>query len=688
MTTGATEISFRRAAVLALALCSMVLAGLFATAAPALAETCPNEEFRTGASAVLPDCRAYELVTPPFKEGNKTAYGSSYGFSQMSASGLHIDMTSFGEFGDAKSAVMSNNYELSRTESGWTETNIDLPVSQFTESKPIDATPEMSAYLYEARATAQPLDAKDFWLREADGVLRDIGPFEPPADTEGPTGPSGGAVETVHDGAFFAASADLSHILFTSPVSWPGDEAYPAGSEYGVLYEYIVANGGPPVPVGVEPDGSPCAASYVAARSNEPGEITGISANGLTVFFVCSGKLFARIDNGEAGARTVAVSEGPAQFWTATPEGRYAFYTKGEELWRFDVQSGTREALAGAGAKVQDVVATSEDGEYAYFVADGVLAGRNVEGKEPVPNQPNLYLRHGGQTTFIAAISLAGPSYNGQGPSSATPDGKFLVFTSTADLTSGDTSTAQQIFEYDAQTSDLTRVSIGQDGFNDNGNTDVLGAGLPRERFYIHRQRERTLAVSDNGEYIVFQSPDGLTPGALNGVVEYKAESGYPYYIENVYEYHHGDVYLISDGLDDTTIENESSVEALGISPSGDDIFFRTDDQLAAQDVDTEVDLYDARINGGFPAPVSLLPTCFGDACQGPLTGAPVLLSPGSEFQAGGNPPLAEPEPSPAAKAKPKSKLAKCKKGYVKKNTRCDKAASKKKDKKSAKGRK
>ncbi len=45
----------------------------------------------------------------------------------------------------------------------------------------------MEEVLYEARAGEQSLKAKDFWLREADGALHDIGPFEPPADTEGPS---------------------------------------------------------------------------------------------------------------------------------------------------------------------------------------------------------------------------------------------------------------------------------------------------------------------------------------------------------------------------------------------------------------------------------------------------------------------------------------------------------------------
>ena len=59
-----------------------------------------------------------------------------------------------------------------------------------------------------------------------------------------------------------------------------------------------------------------------------------------------------------------------------------------------------------------------------------------------------------------------------------TPDGRFLVFTSFRDLTPDDTSTVQQVFEYDAQTGGLVRVSVGEDGFNHNGNVPANNATI------------------------------------------------------------------------------------------------------------------------------------------------------------------------------------------------------------------
>ncbi len=253
-----------------------------------------------------------------------------------------------------------------------------------------------------------------------------------------------------------------------------------------------------------------------------------------------------------------------------------------------------------------------------------------------------------------------------------TPDGRFLVFTSSADLTPDDTSTARQVFEYDAQTGALVRVSIGQDGFNHNGNVPaVVNPDPPHEvvdaasiaspeypgGYYESSAYGSHLSVSADGSYVFFQSPVGLTPQALNqqviGVETGEFNISKSTYANNVYEYHEGQVGLLSDGQDLTHRGSEVNVELIGTDPSGDDLFFTTEDRLVGQDTDTSIDVYDARIDGGFPAP-AIPPSCSGDACQGQLSSAPTLLSPGSEFQAGGNPPLAG-EPAPLPKKKPKA---------------------------------
>ena len=70
---------------------------------------------------------------------------------------------------------------------------------------------------------------------------------------------------------------------------------------------------------------------------------------------------------------------------------------------------------------------------------------------------------------------------------------------------------------------------------------------------------------------------------------------------------------------------------------SGNDVFFATAQQLVAQDQDGAADLYDARVNGGVPAPQST-PPCAGDACKPPPSGAPAEQSPGTQpFHGPGN---------------------------------------------------
>ncbi len=735
---------------------STAAAALLATAAPALAETCPNEQFRTGPSANLPDCRAYELVTPPFKEAAEASLVSSFevkGFAGMSADGSHVAVTSIGNFGDAQDSVFSNSYELTRTESGWSEANIDLPASQFPASAPLQATPDYGAFLYEARATDQSFKAKDLWIREADGALRDLGPFLPPSSTTGPPGTGAGEI-TENGGRFNGASADLSHVVFETSgtggegtVPWPGD-----GS--GSLYEYIVGQGGPPVLVSLDPSGNPCEADPYGSR-----EIyRGMSADGSTVFFepepgscLSNGppvsELFARVD----GSRTVAISEpsaadcsacdtNPAALAEPTYDGASAdglkvFFTTAQPLLGGDTSANIYEYdfdapgaspgdadgrivqvsggdWSAGGAQVQGVVKISEDGSHVYFVAQGALSeATNNQGQTPTAGGENLYVFErdahfsSGRLSFVATLSPSDlevlergcrgiPTAKACG-ATVTPDGRFLVFTSSADLAPGDTSSARQVFEYDAHTGDLVRVSIGQNGFNDDGNTDTFDASIPQQK------PNYPLAMSNDGAYVVFESAEGLTPQALNGYageVEYETIEGekaiQTYYAHNVYEYHNGEVYLVSDGQDTSEEERieggglESSVKLRGMSPSGDDIFFETADRLVPQDLDTETDLYDARIDGGFPAPVSLLPSCSGDACQGQLSPSPVLLLPGSEFQAGGNPPLVA--AMPVTKTKPKARATTkkgCKKGLEERHGKCVGKKKPKRAAKSARGR-
>ena len=137
-----------------------------------------------------------------------------------------------------------------------------------------------------------------------------------------------------------------------------------------------------------------------------------------------------------------------------------------------------------------------------------------------------------------------------------TPSGTFMVFASRTDhLTPDDTSTGEQVFEYDAQTGALVRVSIGQNGYNNNGNTYASEEG--NHPFLVARylppftpsEYWSSLTMSVDGSYVFFQSPDGLTPQALNFAV-IDAYGGHPVYENNIYEYHDGNVYLISDGRD------------------------------------------------------------------------------------------------------------------------------------------
>jgi hypothetical protein len=313
-----------------------------------------------------------------------------------------------------------------------------------------------------------------------------------------------------------------------------------------------------------------------------------------------------------------------------------------------DVSAGD---TTGLGPEVQGVMALSADGTHVYFVAKGVFAGKNHEGKEPSPGAENLYLYErdpahpSGRTIFIATLpGDEKPTPRNEGPESeqwskhaiaanVSVNGGVLVFTSHGALTQDATRPhgPAQVYRYDAAGEQLLRVSIGEHGFNDNGNQGAGEARLATTGTVI-TQAPRGLSISSDGSIVFFQSPVGLTTTALNDVsVNGGVQSGD--LAENVYEWEApgkgaceqptGCIHLISDGHDTTEghsaglLGTSSSVQLIGTDPAGDNVFFMTADALVPTDTDSELDIYDARVHGGYPAP-RVSPICEGEECRKP----------------------------------------------------------------------
>jgi hypothetical protein len=348
-----------------------------------------------------------------------------------------------------------------------------------------------------------------------------------------------------------------------------------------------------------------------------------------------------------------------------------------------DVSAGDS---SGDGPQVQGVMAVSTGGTHVYFVARGVLTpGKNHAGGEAIAGGDNLYLYErgtahpNGRTVFIATLpgAQSSPPRNELPETSAwsrlgggtranvTPDGRLLVFSSHGALTA-DTTRREgpaQIFRYNAETEELQRISIGQRGFNDNGNAGEGEARVVENEGTIGQPR-RDQSMSDDGAYVFFQSPVGLTPGALNNVsINGGTES--EDLAENIYEWEEdgskggceqqsGCVHLISDGRDVAEGNNggahttNSTVELLGSDATGENVFFTTADPLVEQDTDTQLDIYDARVGGGFPAPSAEV-QCQGEACRASSSPSPAFAPLGSSSFAGaGN--LASPPVKPTVK--------------------------------------
>ncbi|HWX44627.1 MAG TPA: NHL repeat-containing protein [Solirubrobacteraceae bacterium] len=515
--------------------------------------------------------------------------------------------------------------------------------------------------------------------------------------------------EAVH---FIGATPDLKHIMFLSRVALtstaiPRNEIYewsaekPADEQVQLVSILPADEGGGPAQVN---DGG--IGLGLAPRGEWEEGQRAVSADGSRVFWVVGTTLggerrlymrdlakgeTVRLDVRQPGASGHPTAE--PSFQIASSDGSKVFFTdgqpltaqsneRGDDLYECEIveeagklKCGLRDltpATGGHAAEVENMVlGASEDGSYVYFVTGNGLA---------------LYEYHDGVSTFIASLSQedeldwggSNPVFSNLGKftSEVSPSGRYLEFMSSRDLVGYDNLDAnsgrpdQEVYEYDAVANHLVCASCNPTGSRPVG-VEVGSALTPRlvdmshgDVFSVHSWVAANVAtgvflggygeslyqpryLSDSGR-LFFNSSDALVPQDINGnedVYQYEPAGIGSCTVSSATfgERSGGCVDLISSG----TGAGESGF--LDASENGEDVFFLTADRLVPQDVDTALDVYDARVcttrEPCVGAPVSVPACTTSDACRAaPLSQPAAYGAPASAtFSGTGNIAAAEP---------------------------------------------
>ena len=662
-------------------------------------QSCPNEQLRAEQpfGLALPDCRAYEMVSPEETGGQDAvdSFETTNARAAESSANPAITYASKGSFGSPTGAAGTDQFVSRRNAANdrW-ETQAVTPLwnpdSTITYSS-FDAT----AFTPELEAGIALTDA----ALPSSGAPTSLGGGFGLYVSDFATGSYQyvGVAEGVPDGA----STDLSHVVFGGGAvsEWVDGQVVPVS----------VTNEGAAIQVTVGSQNSSGtsldndvwhAVSSSGSRvyfSSPPGryegapvlylrENAGVGAEqGLSIEQEQS-KLNAKKECTEsAKACTVEVDaaeegapgpSGGGRYWGASAEGERVFFTDENkltkdstavagdpDLYEYQIEPGhlyghlvdlTSESIvakAGEHAGVRGVVQISEDGSYVYFVAKGVLTGEeeNQHHEKAKSEADNLYVSHeGGAPTFIATLETADESDWNKGDSAAdyaqggpevntavvNPGGTRLAFLSTKKLTGYD--------NHDANTgnpdAEIFLYEAGPGGLV-CASCDPTGARPPGPSSFVARTAEsfaqyRPRNLLEDGT-LFFDSADALVPHASDGRL-------------NVYEYEHGSIHAISNvaGGDESFF--------LDASPSGEDVFFGSSNKLLPQDTGDNAVVWDARQDGGFPFPTAAPPCTTAEACRAASPPTPSVFGtpPSATFAGPGN--VATPPPA-VVKPKPKS---------------------------------
>ncbi len=662
---------------------------------PASEASCPNEAFRTGPSADLPDCRAYEQVTPVDKEGAEEPF--HYGEGEVENPGALI-----GEDGDHFEfdgrfvhwgSAGGSPYFFARTEKGWQmtpgtaqpEAGIDIHYAPELDS------PDLTQFAFDAGwQTSAGVESSDLEFKlGAPG-----GPYVTAASV------SRKQVGLEDEGGWVAASEDFSDLIFATE-----DHTFVPGHSTGTasgldLYEY---SSGVFRQTNVDSTGKTigtCGAS-VAAGSGEGEHTEGngitttstrhsVSADGSRVFFyavptgsACSEPrhLYLRIGGTETvdlGSDTLvaANSDGTEVLLEARVGGT-------QEVFLYEIASHASKHLfsqvyEGALAGTFLPVSVSEDFSTIYLPSRQQLT---PEAPPVSSGSKDLDFYRYDIAAEKLSFAFQGSSVNSVGapPMRISADGRYASIEGEVAAVPGGaagTNNVGQVYRYDSVEGVVECLSCASpfdpeprySAFFTNeeqGANSLTKNGVPGET-----------VGSANGDYVFFDTVSALVPQDVNGEIEPENKAHREYTSpalspsSDVYEWRkpgvngcglvRGCVSLISSGGDGKL------VMLLGSAADGRDVFFTTAAQLGSRDDDSALDVYDARIDGGFALPPPRPTECEGAACSTPFATPSDLTPSSSTFQGAGDvfdltPANVKAKPQPKkikAKKKPKKKRA------------------------------
>jgi hypothetical protein len=683
-----------------------VCGGWFASTTAA-AGRCPNEAFRTGRSAGLPDCRAYELVTPP--ELGRTA-DMTFDFNDdratVSSDGEHLALQAEAAFLEPAVSLVGTRAVFSRTLSGWSIQSATTPAIAAERSDIELLSPDFSQIVLRyLRVAISPEETFAYGPVGGPYSTLNIPPaFEEGTQFLGANAGVPGVVPAFRNVLFVSTD----HVLLPAGPEREAAEATEPGLPD--LYEW---SEGRLRLVNVNNEGkllNPCGAELGSPDGalGEGAAINAVSADGSRVFFKspardglpgCLGspQLYMRVD----GRQTVDVSEpegvsvapsqrGPVRYDGASTDGSRVYFTtatvltpeagRGYLLYEYDTEASVGHRLRLAADETENPeghpvsnpgVVVSEDGSVVYY-------GGELEGVEGIYHYDAIT----GTKGFVADPSTPQLDFE---PWDTTPDGGFLVFPAGKagvqiagphgfhELVAEPRGLGHnELYRYDAADGSVMCVSCG------DGVAPAKGRMLEPEGdngLLVSPDSSRgPISVSEDGR-VFFQTDARLVPQDTN---QTSAEEEKELPLElgsgaDVYEWDadgieeapgvfcglvNGCTHLISAG------EDVGPERFLGASANGDDLFFSSAAQLVSQATPEFSNIYDARVDGGFPS-AAVPPEC--TSCQGVGSSPPVLGAPASRtFSGAENPSLPVVEEKEKRKKKRKSTKSKHKKGHSK----------------------